>query len=68
MRYRNTVSVQSSGYFQSAVGYIRSKQCLNGENNVSEKDNACTLYLHLAGPNYGLDVLNTTMRTEAVIH
>ena len=26
------------------------------------------LYLHLAWPNYGLDVLNTTMHTEVVIH
>ena len=26
------------------------------------------LYLHLARPNYGLDVLNITMRTEVVIH
>ena len=26
------------------------------------------LYLHLAGPNYGLDVLNITMHTEVVIH
>ena len=24
--------------------------------------------LHLARPNYGLDVLNITMRTEVVIH
>ena len=27
-----------------------------------------TLYLHLAWPNYGLDVLNITMHTEVVIH
>ena len=26
------------------------------------------LYLHLAWPNYGLDVLNITMHTEVVIH
>ena len=26
------------------------------------------LYLHLAWPNYGLDVLNNTMNTEVVIH
>ena len=26
------------------------------------------LYLHLAWPNYGLDVLNITMHTEMVIH
>ena len=26
------------------------------------------LYLHLARPNYGLDVLNITMHTEMVIH
>ena len=32
------------------------------------KINACTLYLHLAWPNYGLDVLNITMHTEVVIH
>ena len=35
---------------------------------MSEKDNACTLYLHLVWPNYGLDVLNITMHTEVVIH
>ena len=27
-----------------------------------------TLYLHLQGPNYGLDGLNITMHTEVVIH
>ena len=32
MRYRNTVLVQSSGYFQSTVSYIRSKQCLINSN------------------------------------
>ena len=26
------------------------------------------LYLHLQGPNYGLDGLNITMHTEVVIH
>ena len=26
------------------------------------------LYLHLAWPNYGLDILNITMHTEVVIH
>ena len=26
------------------------------------------LYLHLAWPNYGLDVLNVTMHIEVVIH
>ena len=26
------------------------------------------LYLHLAWPNYGLDVLNITMHTEVAIH
>ena len=26
------------------------------------------LYLHLAWPNYGLDVLNVTMHTEVAIH
>ena len=26
------------------------------------------LYLHMASPNYGLDVLNITMHTEVVIH
>ena len=26
------------------------------------------LYLHLAWPNYGLNVLNITMHTEVVIH
>ena len=26
------------------------------------------LYLHLAWPNYGLDVVNITMHTEMVIH
>ena len=26
------------------------------------------LYLHLAWPNYGLDVLNITMHTEVVMH
>ena len=26
------------------------------------------LYLHLAWPNYGLDVLNITMHIEVVIH
>ena len=26
------------------------------------------LYLHLAWPNYGLDVLNITMHTKVVIH
>ena len=35
---------------------------------MSKKDNACTFYLHLAWPNYGLDVLNITMHTEMVIH
>ena len=28
----------------------------------------CSLYLHLAWLNYGLDVLNITMHTEVVIH
>ena len=32
------------------------------------KLNITTLYLHLAWPNYGLDVLNITMHTEIVIH
>ena len=68
MRYRSTVSVQNSGYFQSTVSYIKVQTCLNRENYVYEKDNACTLYLHLAWPNYGLDVLNITMHTEVVIH
>ena len=27
-----------------------------------------TLYLHMHGPNYGLDSLNITMHTEVVIH
>ena len=58
MRYRSTASVQSSGYFQSTVSYIKFQTMFN----------ACTLYLHLAGPNYGLDVLNITMHTEVVIH
>ena len=35
---------------------------------MSKRYNACTLYLHLAWPNYGLDVLNITMHTEVVIH
>ena len=26
------------------------------------------LYLHLAWPNYGLDVLNITMHIEVVVH
>ena len=30
--------------------------------------NITTLYLHLAWPNYGLDVLNITMHTEVAIH
>ena len=31
-------------------------------------NNACTLYLHLTWPNYGLDVLNITMHAGMVIH
>ena len=32
------------------------------------KLNITTLYLYLAWPNYGFDVLNITMHTEVVIH
>ena len=32
------------------------------------KLNITTLYLYLAGPNSGLDVLNITMHTDVAIH
>ena len=32
------------------------------------KQNIKTLYLYLAWPNYGFDVLNITMHTEVAIH
>ena len=35
---------------------------------MSQRKIMHVLYLHLAWPNYGLDVLNITMNTEVVIH
>ena len=36
---------------------------------MSKRKTMCELfYLLLAGPNYGLDVLNITMHTEVAIH
>ena len=49
-------------------------QLYKGPNNVeiekimSKRKIMHVLYLHLAWPNYGLDVLNITMHTEVVIH
>ena len=35
---------------------------------MSKRKIMIVFYLHLAWPNYGLDVLNITMHTEVVIH
>ena len=35
---------------------------------ISKLNITDTLCLHLAWPNYGLDVLNITMHTEMIIH